>query len=107
MKTRPAPKTKRQSTALRETAPVFGLNADTVNLRFAKAHLSALVDRAEDGAEILLTRDGKPAARLVPFQIKRERKLFIPDWEHLNSMPMFTDGPDATALIRADRDSRG
>jgi antitoxin (DNA-binding transcriptional repressor) of toxin-antitoxin stability system len=36
------------------------------SLRFAKAHLSGLVARAEAGEEIVLARGKEPAARLVP-----------------------------------------
>jgi prevent-host-death family protein len=32
----------------------------------AKTHLSALLDRAEKGEEIIITRRGKPVARLGP-----------------------------------------
>jgi len=32
----------------------------------AKTHLSALLDRVEDGETITITRHGKPVARLVP-----------------------------------------
>lgn len=32
----------------------------------AKTHLSALVERALEGEEIVLTRRGEPAVRLVP-----------------------------------------
>jgi prevent-host-death family protein len=32
----------------------------------AKAHFSALVERAEAGEEIVIARRGKPVARLVP-----------------------------------------
>lgn len=32
----------------------------------AKTHLSQLVERALDGEEIVLTRRGRPAVRLVP-----------------------------------------
>ena len=38
----------------------------TVNIAQAKATLSALVDRAAAGEEIVLARSGKPVARLVP-----------------------------------------
>jgi prevent-host-death family protein len=44
---------------------------DGVNIAEAKAHLSELVDRAESGETVEITRRGKPAARLVP----PERKL--------------------------------
>jgi prevent-host-death family protein len=36
-----------------------------ITLAEAKAHLSALVSEAEDGAEITITRHGRPVARIV------------------------------------------
>lgn len=37
-----------------------------IGMHQAKTQLSKLVERAEAGEEIVLTRRGKPAARLVP-----------------------------------------
>jgi prevent-host-death family protein len=37
-----------------------------VGMHEAKTQLSKLVGRAEAGEEIVITRNGKPAARLVP-----------------------------------------
>ncbi|WP_439816162.1 type II toxin-antitoxin system Phd/YefM family antitoxin [Zavarzinia sp. CC-PAN008] len=37
-----------------------------VNLYEAKTHLSRLVDEAAGGAEIVIAKDGKPLAALVP-----------------------------------------
>lgn len=37
-----------------------------IGMHEAKTHLSRLVERALDGEEIVLTRRGKPAVRLVP-----------------------------------------
>ena len=37
-----------------------------VSLAVAKARLSELVDRAERGEEIVISRHGKPVARLTP-----------------------------------------
>lgn len=37
-----------------------------VNLYEAKTHLSALVDDAAKGTEIIIAKNGKPTARLVP-----------------------------------------
>lgn len=39
---------------------------ETVGLYKAKTHLSALVDRAAVGEEIVISKSGKPKARLVP-----------------------------------------
>lgn len=38
---------------------------DVINLADAKAHLSELVDRVEAGDSIVITRRGKPVARLI------------------------------------------
>jgi len=49
---------------------------DTVQISVtdAKAQLTELVRRAEAGDEIVLTRHGQPAARLVPIMAVRDRK---------------------------------
>ncbi len=39
---------------------------ETVALYEAKTHLSALVDRASAGEEIVISKSGRPKARLVP-----------------------------------------
>lgn len=39
---------------------------ETVNIHEAKTHLSRLVDRAHAGEEIILAKNGKPYAKLVP-----------------------------------------
>jgi prevent-host-death family protein len=36
-----------------------------VNVKEARKHLSSLLDRVERGEEIIISRRGKPAARLV------------------------------------------
>lgn len=37
-----------------------------VNLAVAKAHLSDLINRVESGEEVVITRHGRPVARMVP-----------------------------------------
>ena len=39
-----------------------------VNIYEAKSQLSRLVDEVEAGAEIVLARNGRPVARIVPLQ---------------------------------------
>ncbi len=45
----------------------------TVNVHEAKTHLSRLLERVEAGEEIVLARNGKAVARLVPVgrQVRR------------------------------------
>jgi prevent-host-death family protein len=46
-----------------------------VNIYEAKSQLSRLVDEVEAGAEIVIARNGRPVARLVPLQrVPHERK---------------------------------
>ena len=47
-----------------------------VGVYAAKNHLSRLLDRAARGEEVVITRNGKPIARLVPVERRRPpRKL--------------------------------
>jgi prevent-host-death family protein len=46
----------------------------TVNIAEAKARLSALVDRAAAGEEIVLSRAGRPVARLMPLAERMPRQ---------------------------------
>jgi prevent-host-death family protein len=48
-----------------------GVNDMQVSLTEAKAQLTDLARRAEAGEEIILTRHGQPAVKLVPIQRKR------------------------------------
>ena len=41
----------------------------------AKTHLSSLLDRVAQGEEVVITKRGKPVARLVPIEKPRERNL--------------------------------
>jgi prevent-host-death family protein len=40
----------------------------TVGVFEAKNHLTALLDEVEDGGEVIITRRGKPIARLAPLE---------------------------------------
>lgn len=45
-----------------------------VSLTDAKARLTDLVRRAEEGEDVVLTRHGRPAARLVPVSPRPSKK---------------------------------
>ncbi|HYU61918.1 MAG TPA: type II toxin-antitoxin system Phd/YefM family antitoxin [Solirubrobacterales bacterium] len=48
----------------------------TYNMHEAKTHLSRLAERAANGEEIVIARNGRPLAKLAPIEEKREpRKL--------------------------------
>lgn len=44
--------------------------AEPINIHDAKTHFSRLVDRVENGEEIVIARDGRPVARLVPLRAR-------------------------------------
>jgi len=48
----------------------------TVSVYNARAEFSRLIDRALAGEEIIVTRRGKPAVRLVPVEETRPRRKF-------------------------------
>ena len=81
----------------------------TVNIAEAKAKLSALIDRAAAGEEIVLSRAGRPVARLMPLAEQAPRRpgicrhWQIPDDLFLEPM----DEEDLRAAEGADTDEYG
>lgn len=74
----------------------------TINLADAKAHLSELVDRVEAGEWIVITRRGKPVARLAPV-ISPRKRIDVALLQSLTStMPPQTQS--AADLVRSMRD---
>ena len=54
---------------------------EQVNMHEAKTHLSRLVERVEGGAEIVISRAGKPAAKLVPVETPALSRRKLGAWE--------------------------
>jgi prevent-host-death family protein len=54
---------------------------EQVNMHEAKTHLSKLVERVEGGEEIVISRAGKPAAKLVPVVRAKPGKRKLGGWE--------------------------
>jgi prevent-host-death family protein len=46
----------------------------TINIHEAKTHLSRLLERVSEGEEILISKAGRPVARLVPAGERPERR---------------------------------
>ena len=57
-----------------------------VNMHEAKTHLSRLVERVEGGEEIVISRAGKPVAKLVPVPTKSGRRK-LGGWEGKFELP--------------------
>jgi len=76
----------------------------TVNLAHAKAHLSELLDKVEAGEEVVITRRGRPSARLKAVSPPKR-----PISEMLDELAAFRAtlpqwGTDSATLIREMRD---
>lgn len=67
--------------------------ANQVNVYEAKTHLSKLLERVEAGEEIVIARNGRPVARLVPTQ--RDRPPRVPGaWAGKGWIAPDFDDPD-------------
>ena len=71
-----------------------------VNLADAKAHLSELVSKAESGVETIITRRGKPVAKLVPVAAPKKALRSLSDFR-----ATLTEGADVQC--RADSATEG
>jgi prevent-host-death family protein len=60
---------------------------EQVNMHEAKTHLSRLVERVEHGEEIIISRAGKPAAKLVPVTQVNPAPRKLGGWEGRMEMP--------------------
>lgn len=73
-----------------------------INLADAKTRLSELVDRAEAGDSIEITRRGKPVARLTT--VARPRKRIDRTMLQVLTAAMPAQVQDAAELVRSMRD---
>lgn len=88
---------------IREAAAAYGIRRDVVAVREAKDQLSALLQRAAKGEQIVITSDGEPKAMIVRYRPVLRGK----PWQSLKAFratqPM---QPDSAALIDEDRADR-
>ncbi len=83
---------------------IFSDGVMTINVRSAKDRFSKLLELVSKGEEIIITSDGKPKAKLVPFRPKQ--KPFHVDWSLLKPKRSSFVGKLSEELIREDRDAR-
>lgn len=72
-----------------------------VNIREARQRFSELLDLAEHGEEIVLTRHGAPIARLVPTEHAPRR---LPSLQSFRAS-IGKAGTPSVPLLRAERDA--
>ncbi len=74
----------------------------TISLAEAKARLSELIDRAEAGEEICITRRGKAVARLLP-ATRARKAIDLGDMQKVTArLPQQPE--DAAAFVRRMRE---
>ncbi len=78
---------------------------EVFSVREAKAQFSALVARAAEGEELIVSWHGKPRARLMP--LREMSSVFRVDHKWLGAMPVRGHRKRAEHLIRNERDERG
>lgn len=47
----------------------------TVNIHDAKTHLSRILSRVEGGEEIVISKAGRPVARIIPLKEKKKKRV--------------------------------
>ena len=75
-----------------------------VSLAEAKAHLSELLDRVERGEEVVITRRGKPVARVSGIR-RRRQPIDLAALEAFRASLPFQEKP-SVEIIREMRDAR-
>lgn len=76
-----------------------------VSIAEAKAHLSELVDRAEAGEIVRITKRGKPVARLVRDE-PRKRRVTLEELQEVSSSIRKQPEPAGTFMRRLRNESR-
>lgn len=75
-----------------------------MNIAEAKARLSALVEAAERGEEVVLARAGKPAVRIVPIEAPTQIRLGVLrayGWTHDTPFEAFALEPEHSDWVEA------
>jgi prevent-host-death family protein len=71
--------------------------SSSVNVYEAKTQLSQLIARVEQGEEIVIARNGRPVARLVPLAVRSDRTpgLFAGQYVIADDFDEFTAQDDS------------
>lgn len=79
-----------------------------MNVAEAKARLSALIDAALAGDDVVIARDGRPAVKLVPVEAVGRRLGVLADMGWLHDLPLeaFAPEPDDAADAPLVQESR-
>ena len=73
--------------------------AQSIGAFEAKTHFSQIIEKAEKGEDFIITRRGKPVAKIIPFEQKKEM-TFKEAVEQLMEMQKFYRGEPGSFNIR-------
>ncbi|MDR1804210.1 MAG: type II toxin-antitoxin system prevent-host-death family antitoxin [Treponema sp.] len=73
--------------------------AQSIGAFEAKTHFSQIIEKAERGEDFVITRRGKPVAKIIPFEQKKET-TFKEAVENLIEMRKFYRGEPGSFNIR-------
>lgn len=68
-----------------------------VNVHTAKTQLSRLLALVEEGEEVVIARNGRPVARLVPHQPRRDYWSLVGAWKGKVDMSRFDEADEEIA----------
>ena len=71
------------------------------NMHDAKTHLSRIIERVENGEEVIINRSGKPVAKIVPL-IRRANRNAIGSLAGQLDLSGDWDSPQTNAEVAAD-----
>jgi prevent-host-death family protein len=89
--------------AIEEAAAAYGIRCEVINVRQARDQLSSLLDRAEDGEEIVITTDGRPKAMIVRYRPRIDGPKWVSLQALRDTMPMGPDSAGVLDELRSDR----
>jgi len=75
-----------------------------VNVHTAKTQLSQLLVRVEDGEDVVIARNGRPVARVVPYEPRRNYWAIYGAWKGKVDMSRFDEADEEIAREHGEID---
>ena len=72
----------------------------------AKTHFSQIIEKAEHGADFIVTKRGKPVAKIIPFEQKKEMTFKEAVAELIEMRKLYRGEPGSFDIREAIEDGR-
>jgi prevent-host-death family protein len=80
--------------------------AQSIGAFEAKTHFSQVIDKAERGEDFIITRRGKPVAKIIPFEQKKEMTRKEAIAELMEMRKLYRGEPGSFNIREAIEDGR-